>query len=41
MLKAEIANYKNKVEVLERTIEHLKKTINDKVVQMPDTVNMY
>lgn len=30
ILKAEIANYKNKVEVLERTIEHLKKTIDDK-----------
>ena len=30
-LKAEIDNYNNRVQVLERTIEHLKKTINEKV----------
>ena len=38
MLKAEIANYKNKVEVLERSIEHLKKSLDDKVVQIKDNV---
>ncbi|XP_074614757.1 centrosomal protein of 83 kDa-like isoform X5 [Acropora palmata] len=38
MLKAEIANYKNKVEVLERTIEHLKKTINDKEDYLKNTL---
>ena len=30
-LKAEIDNYNNRVQVLERTIEHLKKTITEKV----------
>ncbi|XP_044167209.1 centrosomal protein of 83 kDa-like isoform X4 [Acropora millepora] len=38
MLKAEIANYKNKVEVLERTIEHLKKAINDKEDYLKNTL---
>jgi len=31
-LKAEINNYHHKVQVLERTTEHLKKTIDDKVI---------
>lgn len=31
-LKAEIDNNNNKVQVLERTIEHLKKTIDEKVI---------
>ena len=30
-LKAEIDNYNNRAQVLERAIEHLKKTINEKV----------
>ena len=30
-LKAELDNYNNKVQVLERTVEHLKKTIDEKV----------
>ncbi len=32
-LKAEIDNNNNKVQVLERTIEHLKKTIDEKVIK--------
>lgn len=32
-LKAEIDNNNNKVQVLERTIEHLKKTIDEKVIE--------
>lgn len=31
-LKAEIDNYNNKVQVMERTIEHLKKTSDEKVI---------
>ena len=31
VLKAELDNYNNKVQVLERTVEHLKKTIDEKV----------
>ena len=37
-LKAELDNYNNKVQVLERTIEHLKKTIDEKVIR---TVNFF
>ena len=33
-LKAEIDNNNNKVQVLERTIEHLKKTIDEKVIKL-------
>ncbi|KAM7445458.1 establishment of centrosome localization [Porites harrisoni] len=33
-LKAEIDNYNNRVQVLERTIEHLKKTINEKELEL-------
>ena len=37
-LKAELDNYNNKVQVLERTVEHLKKTIDEKVIR---TVNSF
>ena len=39
-LKAELDNYNNKVQVLERTVEHLKKTIDEKVFRAVNSFHL-